>query len=336
MFSDLPDALRKKMLLSATMLVFVFTVGTAGYSLIEGWSLFDSFYMVVITMSTVGYHEVHKLSDYGRAFTIYLIFTSVGVVAYTANNAIRSILEGELQEALGRRKLERKIRELTGHYVICGYGRMGRIICKELKANRIKFVVVEQGTPAVTQDDDLLFINGDATRDEVLKAAGIERAKGVVTALSTDAQNLYVVLSARGMNPGLKIVARAGDEGSEQKLLRAGADRVVSPYHIGGIKIAQTILKPAVVDFLEFATMSGNIELQMEEISVQDRSRYVGQSISESEIGRMFNIIIVSIKRAGGEMIFNPTHRTTINAGDTLIALGEVGKLKELERLARA
>jgi voltage-gated potassium channel len=336
MFSDLPDALRKKMLLSATMLVFVITVGTAGYYLIEGWSLFDSFYMVVITMSTVGYQEVHKLSNYGRAFTIYLIFTGVGVVAYTANNAIRSILEGEIQEALGRRKLERKIRELSGHYVICGYGRMGRIICKELKANRIKFVVVEHGTPTVAEGEDILFVNGDATQDEVLKAAGIERAKGVVTALTTDAQNLYVVLSARGMNPGLKIVARAGDEGSEKKLLRAGADRVVSPYHIGGVKIAQTILKPAVVDFLEFATMSGNIELQMEEISVQDRSRYVGQTISESEIGRMFNVIIVSIKRAGGEMIFNPTHKTAINAGDTLIALGEVGKLKELERLARA
>jgi voltage-gated potassium channel len=336
LFNDLPDALRKKMILSAAMLVFVFTIGTAGYAMIEGWSLFDSFYMVVITMSTVGYQEVHKLSTYGRAFTIYLIFTGVGVVAYTVNNAIRSILEGELQEALGRRKLERRIRELNSHYIICGYGRMGRIICKELKANRIKFVVVEQGAPALTEGDDLLFISGDATRDEVLKSAGIERARGVVTALSTDAQNLYVVLSARGMNPGLKIVARAGEEGSDQKLLRAGADRVVSPYHIGGVKIAQTILKPAVVDFLEFATMSGNIELQMEEIPVQDRSRYVGQTISESEIGRMFNIIIVSIKRAGGEMIFNPTHRTAINAGDTLIALGEVGKLKELERLARA
>lgn len=328
------DKLHGKLLLSAILILLILIAGTAGYMAIEGWSMFDSFYMVVITLSTIGFQEVHPLSVHGRAFTIVLILFGVGLLAYAVKTGLRVVLEGELQEVLGRRKLEKKIRVMRDHYIICGYGRMGRIICRELATHGVPFVVIEQAGISDFLKDDMLFVFGDATRDEVLKEAGIERAKGLVSVLSTDAQNLFVVLSARGLNPSINIVARAGEENSDVKLLRAGADRVIAPYHIGGLKIAHTILKPAVVDFLEFATMSGNFELQMEEVPVKEGSVIADMMISESGIGRNLGIIIVAIKRANGEMKFNPTHKTVIKPGDTLIALGDVNRLKELESMA--
>ncbi len=213
---------------------------------------------------------------------------------------------------------------------------MGRIICNEFKSKKIPFIVIEKEILETDIKNDIIILHADATKDETLKEAGILNAKGLIAALSSDAQNLFVVLSARGLKPDLHIVARALEEGSEQKLLRAGSDRVISPYHIGGLRIASTILKPAVVDFIEFATMSGNIELQMEEIPVEEKSRFSGLTIAKTKIGRELGIIIVAIKRASGKMYFNPTYKTTINPGDTLIALGEVNKLNELEKLAKS
>lgn len=231
--------------------------------------------------------------------------------------------------------MEKKIKDLKDHYIICGYGRMGRIIARELEEKNFAFVAIEKGNEALDKEDALIY-RGDATKDEVLKELGIDRARGLISVLPTDAENMYVVLSARELNPGLTIVARAGDEGSEKKLIRAGADRVVSPYHIGGLRIAHTVLKPAVVDFIEFATKSGNIDLQMEEIGIRDNSKLVGLTLDECGIGRELGIIIVGIKTQAGEMKFNPTFRSTINAGDTLIALGEISKLKILEDMALA
>ncbi|RMG71048.1 MAG: potassium channel protein [Nitrospirae bacterium] len=326
--------LRKKALLSLGLVIIVLITGTTGYTLIEGWSLFDSFYMTVITLSTIGYQELRPLSHNGRLFTIFLVFFGVGVVAYVVNNGIKIIFEGEIQKSLGRFKLEKRLLKMKNHYIVCGYGRMGQIICKELKAHGMPYVVIEKEPVEIDADEKGIFIFGDATKDDILKKAGIDRAKGLISVLSTDAQNLFVVLSARELNSDLLIVARAGEEGSEQKLLRAGADRVVSPYHIGGLRIAHTVLKPAVVDFLEFATKSGNIELQMEEIDVDDGSELCDKTIHESGVGRNLGVIIVAIKRKEGEMKFNPVHNTKIHAGDTLIAIGEVQKLKELEKMA--
>jgi voltage-gated potassium channel len=291
--------------------------------------------MTITTITTVGFSEVHPLSGTGRAFTLVLIVFGVGTILYTLNNAARIVIEGEIQELFGRRKVEKKIKEMKDHYIVCGYGRMGMVICKELKEKSARFVVIEKGAmPSETFDGDTLFVRGDATRDEVLKQAGIERAKGLISVLPTDAENLYVVLSAKVLNPELNIVARAGEEGSEQKLLRAGADRVVSPYHIGGLRIAHTVLKPSVVDFIEFATRSGNIDLQMEEIYVREGAGIAGTTLDECGIGRELGIIIVAIKRTGGDMKFNPTFRTTIRPGDVLIALGEKDKLRVLEDMA--
>ena len=254
-------------------------------------------------------------------------------MAYTLTTVAKIVLEGEIKEILGGR-LEKKIKELKNHYIVCGYGRMGKIICKELREKNIRFAVVEKKLDLPEEKEDLLILEGDATKDEILKEVGIEKAKGLISVLPTDAENLFVVLSARELNPDLFIVARAGEEGSEQKLMRAGADRVVSPYHIGGLRIAHTVLKPAVVDFIEFATKSGNIDLQMEEITIQDASALAGQTLDECGIGRDLGIIVVAIKKTSGDMQFNPTYKTAIKTGDTLIALGEISKLKALEDMA--
>ena len=328
------DELRRKLLLSAGLIVLIVSVGTLGYMLLEGWDFFDSVYMTIITLTTVGYREVHELSRKGQIFTIFLIIGGVGTVFYVLSIGAKFILEGELQEIFGRKRLEKKIKGLKDHFIVCGYGRMGKIICRELKAKDIPFIVIEKEPERPADSPDVLITTADATKDEALRDVGIEKAKGLISVLPTDAENLYVVLSARGLNPGLMIVARAGEEGSEQKLIRAGADRVVSPYHIGGLRIAHTVLKPAVVDFIEFATKSGNIDLQMEEISIQDNSGLVGQTLDECGIGRELGIIVVAIKQSSGEMRFNPTFRSEIKAGDTLIALGEISKLKTLEDMA--
>ncbi len=327
--------MRKRAFLSLGLVFLVIISGTVGYSIIEGWTLFDSLYMTVITLSTIGYQEVRPLSYTGRAFTIILVFVGVGAVAYGINNGIRIVFEGEIQKAFGRRKLEKRLKSIKDHFIVCGYGRMGRIICNELKAKGVPFVVVEKEPPELDADEETVFVYGDATKDEILRHAGIGKARGLISVLSTDAQNLYVVLSARELNPSLFIVARAGEEGSGQKLLRAGADRVVSPYHIGGLRIAQTVLKPAVVDFLEFATRSGNLELQMEEVPVDEGSLIAEKTIHEAGVGRELGVIVVAIKRKDGDMKFNPVHNTLIKAGDTLIAIGETEKLKALEKLAK-
>lgn len=330
----LTDTFKTKCILSALLIVLIISGGTLGYVFLEGWDFFDSFYMTIITLTTVGFGEVHPLSRVGKMFTIALIVGGVGAVFYALSTGTKFMLEGELEEIFGRKRLEKRIKEIRDHFIVCGYGRMGRIICRELREKGISFVVVEKMPEKLLAGKDFLIVEGDATKDEVLKEVGIERAKGLISVLPTDAENLYVVLSARGLNPTLTIVARAGDEGSEQKLLRAGADRVVSPYYIGGLRIAHTVLKPAVVDFIEFATKSGNIDLQMEEIAIQENSGLVGRTLDDSGIGRELGIIVVAIKEGSGEMRFNPTYKTAIKAGDTLIALGEISKLKALEDMA--
>jgi len=328
--------LKKRLILSVGLIVFVVSFGTFGYVAIEGWNLLDSLYMTVITLTTVGYKEIHDLSLNGRLFTIILLIGGVGTMLYVLSTGAKFILEGELQEIYGRKKLEKRLKDMKDHYIVCGYGRMGKIITRELKHEKFRFIVIEKSEVILDTDEreDILIIHGDATKDELLKRAGIERAKCLISVLPTDAENLYVVLSSRGLNPDLLIVARAGEEGSEQKLLRAGADRVVSPYHIGGLRMAHTVLKPAVVDFIEFVTKSGNIDLQIVEISVKEGSKLAGLTLDECGIGRDLGIIIVAIKQQSGEMRFNPTFRTAIEAGDTLIAVGEKSKLAILEGMA--
>lgn len=329
------DEFRRKLILVLVLITLTIAFGTAGYGIIEGWNFLDSLYMTIITLTTVGYREVHELSVRGMIFTIFLIVVGVGTVLYSLSTGARVILEGELREIFGRKKLEKKLKELKNHYIICGYGRMGRIVAKEMQAEGEKFVAIEKSPEGLTEVGDILILRGDATQDPILKEAGIERAKGLISVLPTDAENLFVVLSARGLNPNLLIVARAVEEDSERKLLRAGATKVVSPYHIGGLRMAHTVLKPSVVDFIEFTTRSGNIELQMQEINIQEGSGLIGLTLEECGVGRDLGVIIVAIKQTTGETKFNPTYRNTLKPGDTLIALGEVSKLKIVEEMAR-
>ncbi len=325
---------KQRIIFLIVLITSVILLGTIGFMAVERWGFFDSLYMTIITLTTVGYMEVHPLSNIGRAFTIILILTGVGTMLYVLSVGARILLEGELREIFGRRKLSKRIEKLEDHYIICGYGRMGKIICREMIQSNAPFIITEKDPEVIASiDKDILAIQGDSTQDAVLKEARIEKAKGLISVLSTDADNLYVVLSARGLNPKLRIVARASEEGVEKKLLRAGADSVVSPYFIGGLRIAHTILKPAVVDFIEFATKSGNIELQMEEIQVKESSPITDKALDECGIRKELGIIIVAIKRESGEMEFNPKSTSVIKKGDTLVAMGETKQLKALEDL---
>ncbi len=332
---DSATTFRKKLIISLILFIIVLLSGTAGYYFIEGWEVFDSLYMTVITLSTVGFHEIEPLSKTGKAFTIGLIFFSLTVVAFAVNYGVKAIFEGELQDVFGRRKLKKTLDSLQNHYIVCGYGRMGKVICNELKHKGIQTVIVEKEHRELDVDDDAIIIYGDATRDDLLKNVGIERAKGLISVLDSDAQNLYVVLSARGLNKDLFIVARANEEGSDYKLTRAGADKVVSPYHIGGIRIAHTILKPTVVDFLELTAKAGNMEIQIEEVVVEEASTLAGKTIKEADIRAKNWVVIVALKKENGKILFNPHAHALIEVGDKVAVIGEPEHFTQFEKMAR-
>jgi voltage-gated potassium channel len=328
---------QNRIVIGLSCLIAILTIGSFGYVFLEGWTLFDGLYMTVITLTTVGYGEVHPLSEAGRAFTILLIFLGVGFMFYVVTALAQVVVEGQLQDIFGRRRVERDIRNLRDHYIICGFGRIGEVISRELSHNRIPLVIVDnqpQNIPTLERSGYLHLI-GNATQEEVLLSAGIERARGLVSVVSSDADNVYIVLTARSMNPSLKIVSRAGEPGSEQKLRQAGANEVISPYELGGQRMAQTILRPTVVDFMEVALGEG-IDLSLEEIPVGGGSDIIGKPLKESGIRQQLDLIIVAIKRADGAMIFNPQPNAPILQGDTLIALGSRMNLDKLMHLLEA
>jgi voltage-gated potassium channel len=291
--------------------------------------------MVIITLSTVGYGEVHGLSDEGRLFTIFLVVAGVGFVTFAAGTLTRMVVEGELQFLMGRRRTMSKIRRLKDHYIICGYGRIGSLVAREFVSRPIPFVMVEGDETVVTRiPENYPVVVGDATEEETLLNAGIERAKGLVTVLHSDADNLFVTLSARDLNPKLFIIARYEEERSESKLLRAGADKVVSPYIIGGTRMAMAVLRPAVIDFIELATQSESLGLQMEEVVLLEGSKLVGVALVDSHIRSELDIIVVAIKKRSGHMEFNPSATTVLEEGDRLIAIGEREQLRRLEEVA--
>lgn len=327
----------KRALIGLALLLIIILLGTLGYMLVEGWGFFDSLYMTVITLTTVGYGEVHPLTRVGRSFTIGLIFLGMGLMLYVVGYIAQVIVEGQLREVLERRRLEKEIHKLKNHFIICGYGRIGGVIARELRQAKIPLVIIEDRpeTIAHLERASYLYVVGDATQEEVLEMAGVHQARGLVAVVSSDADNVYIILTARTLNPDLLIVARAGEEGSEQKLLRAGADKVISPYVIGGCRMAQTILRPTVVNFIDIAMMGGAMDLALEEIPVGGTSEIVGLSLKDSGIRQKLELIIVAIKRADGQMIFNPKPDTQILLGDTLIALGPRVNLDRLTEILK-
>lgn len=331
------SSLLRHLVLSFLSVLAVIASGTAGYVAIEGWSAFDALYMTVTTVTTVGFREVHELSRAGRGFTVVLIISGVGTLFYVLSNLARLAIEGELRVLLGQYRVGGRMRALKNHYIICGGGQMGRRIGKELNSKALPFVVIEKNpeVAAQLQRDGMVAMEGDATRDEVLTQAGVQRAKGLVSVVNSDLENLYIVLTARGLNKDLYIVARAGDEGSERKLLRAGANRVSSPNISGGMEIAQALIRPAVLDFLELATQSEHLDLQIEEFAIEQGSPLDGKAPHDCGLNHDRGLIIVAVKRKSGHMEFNPGATVRLGEGDRLIVLGAPPSLKHLESILR-
>jgi voltage-gated potassium channel len=316
----------------------ILCVGATGYRLIEGWSWLDGFYMTVITITTIGFKEVHDLTQRGQIFTLLIIFSGIGVVYYTFVTGTTMIIEGEVLKILTRRRSMKAIQKLKDHFIICGFGRMGSFICDEFHLRGIPFVVVEN-RPEV-QDKiaqaEYFLSPGDATEEEVLLAAGIRNARGLVSVLDSDASNVYVVLTAKELNPNLEIIARAGEESAHKKLTRAGASRVISPYKIGGMRLVISILKPAVMSFLEVAMDHKKLDIELEEVRVSEKSEYAGKRLVDTDIRKELNLIIIAVKKPDGQMVFNPGPATVIEDNDTLIAMGERKKLAILELTAKS
>ncbi|MCP4571035.1 MAG: potassium channel protein [bacterium] len=318
-------------------LVLLLAAGTIWFVAVEGgYNIVDALYMTVITVSTVGFGEVHDLDPSGRVFVVFLIISGLAVMTYTLGAVGRVIVEGSIERFVGRHRMQRDIEKLRGHYVVCGYGRMGRILCDELQNEGVSFVVIEGDAETVEDlaDKGYRVVDGDATEDEVLEKAGIKRAKGLVAVVSRDVDNLYITLSARQMcreeNPSLYILSRATDQRAGEKITRAGANRVISPYAIGGMRLVQALLRPAVHDFVDMASQSGGLDLMFEQVAVRDGSSLDGLTLAQSDIRRNYNVMVVGIKTASGKMVFNPGPDAELHGGDVLVALGDKEQLQRL------
>ncbi|HDP80125.1 MAG TPA: potassium channel protein [Spirochaetes bacterium] len=315
----------KNLRLSILLLLSTISLGTLGYYLVEDMPLFDSLYMTLITISTVGFAEIKPLTMAGRIITIFIIITGTATLAYTVGNILRMFIEGEISKSFGRRKVEKHISRLKDHYIICGYGRIGGLICRELLNHNIDFVVIENMPQCIDQleREKLHYIPMDATYEEALFRAGIENARGIVTAVQSDADNVFITLSARGIRPDIYILSRASDEKAEEKLKRAGATKVITPYLIGGRRMAQVLIRPTVVDFVDIALMDNHLGLVMEEAHVRDNSPIAGKNLIDSNLRKDFGVIIVAIRKSTGDMIFNPTSQEKLESGDIVVVLGK-------------
>ncbi len=323
------------LLLTILLAVILVAIGTAGYMLIEDWPILDSVYMTVITLSTIGYGEVNPVSQPGRIFTLILIVMGVGFFLYVIGNVVQFLVEGRIRLILGRHKLDKQINQLNNHYIICGYGRMGRAFCRYLIQRGLKFVVLEKSDERVPvmNTDHVLYVTGEATVEENLLKAGIKRASNLIATLGTDADNVLLVLLAKGLNPGLYVVARASQNASKKPLDTAGADVVVSPYDVGARRIAHAILRPNVIRFLEYAFADESTDIHIEELPVSENSRLVGVSLKDSGIRHLHNLNILSIIEEDGDMLFNPSADTKLRAGERVIAVGTMRDLKRMEEL---
>ncbi|HKV40545.1 MAG TPA: potassium channel protein [Blastocatellia bacterium] len=326
---------KKRFIIAALAIFGVVAFGTLGFRIVMGWPWFDSFYFTLITITTIGYNEP-PMTDTGRYFTVVLILLGVGTIGYALTSAARAVLEMELVSTFGKRRMYKDINKLSGHFIVCGCGRMGSRVVREMDRRGVDFVIIDSNE--VTADRMLtqghMVLMGDATHDDVLRAAGAERAKGLVCAVSDDPDNLYITLAARDLSKDLFIVARANDEGALNRLLKAGANKVVSPVITGSNQMAQMLLRPAVADFMELATMTDMLELEIEQIQIKPSSPFIGRVLKDTGFRSELDVIIIAIKRKGGRMLFNPAADASIEESDELVAIGSHANLEALERLA--
>lgn len=309
-------------------------VGTVGYHVLEDMTTLDALYMTVMTISTVGFGEIHPLSPVGRSFTIALILFGVSAMAWAAESMVEALLEDQVRHAWWRRRMERVLGRLTDHYIVCGYGRMGEQIGRELTRRGLAFVVVERDPTVVAmlRASNILHVEGEATSDSALLTAGVVSARGLATALTGDADNALVVISAKGLNPRIQLVARASNREAEEKLLRAGADRVVTPYTIGGQRMALGLLQPAVNEFLNSVVFDAEKHTELGEIEVREGSELVSKSLRESRLRERWGAIVVAIKHSGGAFILSPSADTVLHDGDLLILVASAVCLRELQQ----
>jgi len=321
----------RRLLWGVVALVFTIIIGTGGYLLIEGWSFLDSLFMTIITITTVGYDEVHSLSDAGRIFSSFLIIGGVGGALYALTAIVAYVVEGEFGTNLWRRQMKNRIAKLKDHFIICGYGRVGQEIARVFNEERVPFIVIDSDRDSIAraEEDNRLYIFADATNDEVLKEAGIEQARGLVVAVASDAESTYITLSARGLRPDLFIEARSSGSEAEAKLKRAGADRIISPNHIGARRMAMLALRPTVVDFIDTVIYHRGHELQMENIVINSHSSLVGLDVDEAR--SRTKATILALNRKNGKLVANPPGEEKLEEGDILIAIGTSKQLKSLE-----
>ena len=321
---------------TGTAALLVMTIGTAGYRIIEGVPLLDALYMTTITVTTIGFQEVFPLSTAGRIFTLFVAFAGVGVILLVASELGRVVVEADLQRFFGLRRDLRMARKLNNHIVVCGYGRMGRAVVEVLRQREVDFVVIEAKTEHCNRLEAarIPVIQGDATEQAVQKAANVASAKTLIACLADDAHNVFAILLARQLNPSVSIIARAVEEESEERLRLAGADKVLNPYRLGGVRLAYTALKPTVMDFVEASVSGATLELELAEVVVHPSSELAGKTLAGADVRRRFGIIVVALKR-GEESTFNPPPDTRVEAGDVLVALGPLHAVDNIEQASK-
>jgi len=318
------------------LILLIIVISTVGFHIIEGWPFLDCFYMTIITIFTVGFGEVRELSPSGQIFTIFVILGGVGTAIFAFTKLAEITFEGGINKFLRRKRMERKLRNLKDHYIICGHGRIGRIVRERLEEEKLSYVVVDNKREKLEELIDskyFLYIEGDVTHEETLIRAGIKKAKGLAALLPTDADNLYLVLTVRLLNPSVFILSKAMDEEGERKILQIGANRVVSPYKLSGLKIAQALIRPTVVDFIDVIIRRKELALFMEEFIVKKDTNIVNRSLNDCAIRTRANVIVVALKKPGEELVFNPSPDLKIGSGDTLLVLGDQQSINLFEEL---
>jgi voltage-gated potassium channel len=315
----------------------VISGGVIGYILIEGWTFLEALYMTIITVATVGFSEVRPLSEAGLWFTIILIVLGVGLVFYSFGTVVEMMVEGGVQDILGRRRVERDITKLKDHYIVCGYGRIGKIVTEELLKQKFPLIVIEIDEKEVQGmlENGILAIHGNAGDESILKQAGIERARGLVCVAASDADNLFITITGRSLNKNMLITTRAETRETEKKMFQVGANKVVSPYLIGAYRLVNTILKPAVTQFIELSSLEQEMDVRIEEIKVGDNSILSNKLLRDTPIRSELGIIVIGIEKNNAEMIFNPPSDQLIESGDKLITIGTLAQTEKLITMAR-
>lgn len=335
---DVMPRISRRLAVMFGAIVFTLTIGTVGFIWIERYPFFDAFYMTVITVSTVGYTEVHKLSRAGQIFNSFLILFGVTTLLLSVGLMTQTVIELELNQFFGKRRVKGMIDKLKDHYIVCGYGRVGRGASEELRRDGAPFVIVDRNEDRVERAirNGMLAVEADVTRDETLRDLGIGRARGLIASLASDADNLFLILSAKSLNPQLQIASRVSEQEAEQKMRRAGADFVFVPYSHTGYRMAQALLRPHVFQFIDFTTQNMGLDVCIEQVQVGPESGFASKSLDELKLPSELGVIVLAIKKDDGEMQFNPPAEAQLARGDYLIVMGEAENLRKLEKKLEA